>query len=162
MKKIHKVKDIIKILWNKKTNKSYLTTPKEICHEKYLYESKLTDDYFSNPNALENKFSKMEGQWATLIERIIKTCDNKNCIDEITSNRRELEELFCNLFLRNPYNLNSLSNFVEKMGWHDELHFFANHGIGEDKHIGMGVRIDEAGCDILAGGIDLQWGADAL
>ena len=125
-------------VYDKKTSKSYLTTPKEICHEKYLYESKLTDDYFSAPNVLENKFSKMEGRWATLIDRIINICDNKNNMDRLilnSSEKRELAELFFNLFARNPYNMNIFSKTAEQMGWHDTFHLLSEFGVGEDKHI---------------------------
>lgn len=123
---------------DKTSNKSFLTKPKNICFEDYLYESKLTDECFPAPNVLENKFSKMEGRWATLIDRIINICDNKNNIDRLILNsyeKRELAELFFNLFARNPYNMEIFSDTAEKMGWHDTLHLLAEFGIGEDKHI---------------------------
>lgn len=126
------------MVYDKKGRKNFFATPKEIFAENYLYEERLTDDYFSRPNRIENDFASKESRWAALISQIIRNCDNKNNQNSFiatSSEKRELAEFAYNLFSRNPYNMEMMSGSLEKAGMHDLHHLLSKYGIGDDRHL---------------------------
>lgn len=86
---------------------------KNICFEKYLYETpwEVTGHSFGKfvlPNAIEKDFSKYEGEYGTLLKRIISVCNepkNRNALVGDRNDKRALAGLVINLLLRNPWSL---------------------------------------------------------
>ena len=59
----------------------YFRTPKEVCYEKYLYETPWKDEEpklgkFVLENQIENYFADKEGEYSPLLKRIIDICRN--------------------------------------------------------------------------------------
>lgn len=89
----------------------------DICFEKDLYEYKATDGTFFNSNKIENMFAKLEGQFCSLIKKIISICDdpkNENALIASPDEKMMLSLLTYNLISRNPHIRDNFKKEFEK------------------------------------------------
>ncbi len=97
--------------------KLYTQKPKNICFEKYLYETEWEDanpqfGKYVLPNNIENIFCKYEGEFAKLLQTINSVCTFDQNSDALILHGKEREVLFrfvVNLIVRNPLNMDSLA-----------------------------------------------------
>ena len=79
----------------------------DICHKAYLYEQKVTfpenpDSYMYAPNEIENSFIETEGQYATLVKRIIHKTRSGNIVILNDADRRKLAQFMSSIIYRSP------------------------------------------------------------
>ena len=96
----------------------YFRTPKEVCYEKYLYETPWKDEdpklgKFVLENQIENYFADKEGEYSPLLKRIIDICRNPQNKNALICNHEEKEMLasfVANIFVRNPWSLRQIES----------------------------------------------------
>ena len=96
----------------------YCKTPKEVCYEKYLYETPWKDENpklgkFVLENQIENYFADKEGEYSYLIKRIIDICknpQNKNALICRHEEKEMLASFVANIFVRNPWSLKQIES----------------------------------------------------
>jgi hypothetical protein len=96
----------------------YFRTPKEVCYEKYLYETPWKDEdpklgKFVLENQIENYFADKEGEYSSLLKRIIDICRNPQNKNALICNHEEKEMLasfVANIFVRNPWSLRQIES----------------------------------------------------
>ena len=95
----------------------YFRTPKEVCYEKYLYETPWNEDpklgKFVLENQIENYFADKEGEYSPLLKRIIDICrnsQNKNALICNHEEKKRLASFVANVFERNPWSLKQIES----------------------------------------------------
>ena len=96
----------------------YFRTPKEVCYEKYLYETLWKDEdpklgKFILENQIENYFADKEGEYSPLLKRIIDICRNPQNKNALICNHQEkkiLASFVANVFVRNPWSLKQIES----------------------------------------------------
>ncbi len=107
--------------------KYFKSDPKDICCEKYLYETPWENanpdlGEYILPNQIEDDFAKKESEYSKLLEKITKICSysqNKKALICNKNEKRLLASFAANIFLRNPWtlknaNINSVSDELIK------------------------------------------------
>ena len=96
----------------------YRNAPKDICFEKFLYETPWED---ANPklgkyvleNQIEVYFAEKEGEYSSLLKKIIGICrepQNKNALICNAQEKKMLASFLTNIFVRNPWSLKQIES----------------------------------------------------
>lgn len=96
----------------------YRNAPKDICFEKFLYETPWED---ANPklgkyvleNQIEDYFAEKEGEYSSLLKKIIGICrepQNKNALICNAQEKKMLASFLANIFVRNPWSLKQIES----------------------------------------------------
>ena len=97
-------------VYDRVNKKLFSQIPNNICYKKDLYETKaegmnpVLGDYILR-NQLEHSFRDYEGEWSTLLKKVLSTCRlnvDRNALICNTEQKRQLAEFVSNLILRNP------------------------------------------------------------
>lgn len=96
----------------------YFQTTKEVCCEKYLYETPWKDEdprlgKFILGNQIENYFADKEGEYSPLLKKIVDICRNPQNKNALICNHEEKELLasfVANVFVRNPWSLKQIES----------------------------------------------------
>lgn len=109
----------------------YSSVPKDICYKKFLYETPWED---ANPklgkyvlaNQIEDYFAEKEGEYSSLLRKIIGICrepQNKNALICNAQEKRVLASFIANMFLRNPWSLKQIESdtIMEELKGNEEI-----------------------------------------
>lgn len=106
-------------IYDLRQKKFYTQIPKNVCFDKALYETKWKDanpklGEYILPNNIENIFCKYEGEFATLLNKIINICtpsQNQNALILYGNEKEVLFRFVVNLIIRNPVNMELIELF---------------------------------------------------
>ena len=125
LKKFANEKDQIYVL-DTKTRTVFLRNISKICCENWLYETeweKAVPQMGKRvlENNIENELSKKEAEYAQTIRSILSRCENasENTLICRTVDKRLLRDFVVNLILRNPKNLDEITNDYCNENWRD-------------------------------------------
>ena len=98
-------------VYDRATGKMFTCMPKNICYSKLLYETpwehtKADLGKYVLCNKIEKSFSEYEGQYATLVKRILQICvlsQSPHALICSHENKIGLISMVVNLFIRNPW-----------------------------------------------------------
>ncbi len=109
--------------WQKQSKKFFYSNPDNVGVKKYLYEEAWDDQMpesfgrFVQPNAIEDMFIDLEGEFASNLDSLICKCrlnkDNQNAIIGTASELMALEKMIANLIVRHPYQINNSAHEEE-------------------------------------------------
>ncbi len=109
----------------------YFQAPKEVCYEKYLYETPWKEEdpklgKFVLENQIEDYFAGREGEYSLLLKRIVDICRNPQNRNALICGHKEKELLasfVANIFVRNPWSLKRLESGLplEELKMNDEI-----------------------------------------
>jgi hypothetical protein len=99
--------------YNVQTGKFFTPRPKDICREKYIYESPKVrnpreDEDFIAVNSIEKEFSANENKYKQLVAKIVSVCSIPANIDALVCNAEEkdlLADFVANMFVRSKWML---------------------------------------------------------
>lgn len=120
-------------LWvfDREKKEYYHSAPKDICFEKFLYETPWED---ANPklgkyvleNQIEDYFAEKEREYSFLLKKIIGICReprNKNALICNAQEKEVLASFIANMFLRNPWLLKHIDSdtLLEELKGNEEI-----------------------------------------
>ncbi len=97
-------------VYDRETKKTFSQTPANVCFENDLYETKAEEmnpalgDYVLR-NYIEDALRDYEGEWSTVLNKILRVCRqnvNRDALICNTEEKRILAQFVANLILRNP------------------------------------------------------------
>lgn len=108
-------------VYSKKEKKFYKSSPRDICHKRYLYETEWKEPsneigQFILFNHLEKLMSERESKYAPVIYKIINICQDLRNSDCLVCNKQEKEILYsfvANLYCRNKWYLELIDKWVK-------------------------------------------------
>lgn len=79
----------------------------DICQKAYLYEQEIVfsedpDTYMYAPNEIKNSFIGAEGEYASLVKRLVDETDNGDIVTLNDEERRNLVQFMSSILYRNP------------------------------------------------------------
>lgn len=102
-------------LWayDRKKKNLFESISKDICYEKYLYETMWEDaniklGRYVLPNKIEKDFANQEREYSLLLRKIVNICNNPENTKALvcdTDEKRTLASFVANILLRNPWSL---------------------------------------------------------
>ncbi len=100
-------------VYNRKKDRFFMSQVKDICREKYLYETQWENaalflGEYVLPNEIEDDFSRQENEYNVLLKRIISICSdpvNKNALICRHEQKEGIALFAANMLLRNPWSM---------------------------------------------------------
>lgn len=104
-------------IYDFKRNKYFTQSPKNICYENNLYETKWENanpklGEFVLPNHIEKTFCEYEGEFSKVLTKILKVCcpsQNPNALILQGNERNIFFQFIVNMIVRNPENMEVLA-----------------------------------------------------